>query len=214
MMFSSKNYVLAYRSKADAIEPLLWDVDLRPMFPEHFSQISQNFAKSNLDSSQVSYTMPRVNIDASAILLNSVFDTWDDIPDLITLDAISTLVHVDLKPSADRELGYASTSTLAQLVCDIRLAHAVIQTDYLYGVDWQQISDIYNIALNEAIRWTHLLIYANRFNPSSIKLAPIMHREIIDTICNYYHFANWVLMVIKIDPVKFKSENFVLLRIN
>jgi hypothetical protein len=207
MIFASKNYVLSYRPNLETEpEPMLWDLEFRPTIPAHLTAVGDAQVFRHPTSVPLNYTLPIVNIDACRISLDSLFETWDEIPNLVAIDG-----HM---PSMERYEDSVTNIGMSGLIYELKFAHTVIQSDYLYQVDWEKISLIYHLFEDEEFRWAHLLIYANRYNPASIKLAPIMSQEIIDTICNYYHFANWVMTAIKIDPVKFKSENFVLLRIN
>lgn len=207
MIFASKNYVLSYRPNLETEpEPMLWNLEFRPTIPKHLTAVGDAQVFRHPTSVPLNYTLPVVNINACRISLENLLDAWGPIPNLVSLDG-----HM---PSMQRYQDLVSNTGMTELVYDLDFVHETIQTDYLYQVDWEKVSAIYHLFEDDEMKWVHLLIYANRYNPASIKLAPIMSQEIIDTICNYYHFANWVMTAIKIDPVKFKSENFVLLRIN
>jgi hypothetical protein len=209
MLFSSRNYCLAYRAdlKTDEPEPLVWNAQLIPSVPQHSIPLGAVTPEQprNIDLPPT-YLLPLVNIEGCRALMASIADSWDEIPNLVSIDG--------KMPSMERYNDTVSNHGIGKLISELSLAHSIIQTDYLFQVDWNQVSDIYHIYEDEEFKWVHLLVYANQYNPKSIKLAPIMAQEIIDTICNYYHFSRWVMTAVKIDPAKFKSENFVLLRIS
>jgi hypothetical protein len=208
MLYSSKNYTLGYHNGDGIIETLIWDENLLPTivntsdgFPLGFYNTSDEATKAHLSS-----CLPLVNLRACMIALDCLQDTWGEIPDLVVINGAA--------PSIELYEDSLTNRSIFKLLEKLEVAvYTDNSTETIDVVDWDEIySAFYNTA--EECRWLHLMIYANRYNPDSITLAPVMDREIIDTICNYYLFANTVMMACKFDPLRFTAMDFPLLRMN
>lgn len=201
-MFSSYNYTLAYFSDNSDPEPIVWSHDFRPDIPGFCSEPRQYPTYVPFKPGDCSWSFPKVNIRGSYDVLNNITSCWEDIPELVEI-----VGQID---DPDIPFRCINSSGIQELVHNLQ-REIEDSSRYAHKVNWDMLNSVFNAEWHP---WVPRLAYASRHIPESITLAPIMHQEIIDTICNLYHFTNWVLTACKIDPVRFKSENFVLLRIN
>lgn len=196
-MFVSYNYQLAYQTETMEFPvPLIWDEKMVPYIPEFDPATCRAIKPYSKDIAAIAPLL--VNIDSATIVIGNIIECWQEVPKLIHIQQTEVSEIWDL-----------SAAKIGDLLDTIYVEHQAAKSEMIFVVNWEKISDAFN---QFDYRWAHILLCLNRYFPTSLTLAPIMRQEIIDTICNYYYFANWIAIVVRVSSLK--ASDFVLVRYN